>query len=289
VGNGHITLVNQGVQVSDHLVSQRLQSHEEIAPVFLGVELRVLQLEFLLHSLHNFRLVKGFAIECGCSVVESFELPELGSDITFESRSSSFKVVSASSEFLKLLILEDAGNTTRNNGEEAPLPVFEAILCRFYSSLLICNFISHLLHSGIVLMVSIGNHGFNLRFQFVEVNTDRLKILSDYATVSCGLIKHFNKVINGLVPLSLGNRIFCSNSLGLDSLRQVLDVSKIPLNSLGTGCHSIQTGIDLVPGILHQEVSSLIDELEHFSDSIGFCNGFHDFIGPLDGFPKNTK
>ena len=58
MGNGGITLGNEGVQVLDHLVLKLVEFREEALLVFLLVELGVLELQLLLHSFNEFGLVK---------------------------------------------------------------------------------------------------------------------------------------------------------------------------------------------------------------------------------------
>lgn len=58
MGNGGIALPDQGVQVSDHLVSKLLELHEQAALVFLRVEFGELELQLFFHCFDDFRLIE---------------------------------------------------------------------------------------------------------------------------------------------------------------------------------------------------------------------------------------
>ena len=54
----------------------------------------------------------------------------------------------------------------------------------------------------------------------------------------------------------------------------MLDVLQLVCDALCVVSHLVQTGVDVLPGVLHQEVLSLVDEVKDVLDALGLGDFF---------------
>jgi hypothetical protein len=63
----------------------------------------------------------------------------------------------------------------------------------------------------------------------------------------------------------------------------VLDILQLVCHALCVVSHLVQTGVDVLPGVLHQEVLSLVDEVKDVLDALGLGDFLNDLFSPVDG------